>query len=81
MGEAQRKEMTERTHELLTGGHYATCPWCRTIHKGRLCPLISAAVFRPDGSLKRIEFHKPESMQNPPRKVRVVPMKENVDTP
>lgn len=35
------------------------CPWCGITH-GPRCPSIQAIEYHPDGSIKRVEFVKPE---------------------
>lgn len=38
-----------------------TCSYCGMIHHGT-CPKVKAIDYFPDGTVKRVEFHKPEPL-------------------
>jgi hypothetical protein len=38
-----------------------TCRWCGAWH-GPRCPTVQAIEYHPDGTVKRVEFVKPESI-------------------
>jgi hypothetical protein len=41
------------------------CGWCGIIH-GPRCPSVQAIEYHPDGTIKRVEFVKPEPVKVQP---------------
>lgn len=42
--------------------HVPPCPYCGFAgHPPIRCPRLAAIEYHPDGTTKRVEFHKPES--------------------
>jgi hypothetical protein len=40
---------------------FENCPYCGGRHKGIVCPKIRAIEYFENGTVKRVEFHGPQS--------------------
>lgn len=48
------------------------CPWCGMIHQAT-CSRVKAMEYYPDGSLKRVELHEPQSVYSSTIDVKLLP--------
>jgi hypothetical protein len=44
----------------------SNCPHCGMIHQ-TTCPRVKAIEYRPDGSVRRLEFHAPVPVMGQPQ--------------